>query len=127
MKRLTKKDIENIISHSQTMFIQGRNLGKTLSCQLLSEMLEYKTIEEKLPIDLPTYFKYLEAIKVYTKEDTGGNIEEERYIINEHYVVGCTSNSVILLPVACPYGECELTRKFTDYGKEWALTREELL
>ena len=118
MIKLSKKDITTVIQNTNFLALQ-RVVGKECTKQILEEMLEYKKIEEKLGIDLSTYFKYVGSEKAFVKEDNG--------TIEECYVIGGTLDSIILMPVAFPYGECEMKREFKDYGSKWALNKEELL
>ena len=114
---LTKQDILNVNKNLQHMVLT-RCCGKEITSRIITEMIEYKTIEEKLETDIATYFKYVGSEKAFVKEYDG--------TIQEYYVIGGTLYSIILMPMAFPYGECEIKRQFKDYGKTWALTREEL-
>ena len=114
---LTKQDVVDATNNIQYIAL-GRCCGKEITNRILNEMLKYKEIEEKLEIDVPTYFKYVGSEKAFVKEDNG--------TIEECYVIGGTLDSIILMPVAFPFGECEFTRKFKDYGIVWALDRKEL-
>ena len=80
----------------------------------IEKQQQYKTIEEELGIDLLTLFKYLKSYDCCTKEK------------GDCHVVGIASHGIILMPKAFPFGECEFIEDFKDYGKTWALTKEEL-
>ena len=57
-KRLTKDDILHF-----PQVVGGRVVGKRLSCMVVAELLEYKTIEEEIGIDIPTLYKLFHTRK----------------------------------------------------------------
>ena len=105
MKRLIKNG---------DIILDGTQTRQQAEKQAFKKLEEFETIEEELGIDLPTLMKYLNAKSCFTKED------------GECYIVGINKKEIILLPRAFPYGECETAETFEDYGKTWAVTKEEL-
>ncbi len=93
-----------------------------LLCQEQKELIEYKTLEDELGIDLITLFKtktvwcetLLEDIK--TKERSYQIIERKLWGVNLEY-------KEIMVGSQYSFG----SYKINDYGKTWALTKEELL
>lgn len=120
MNRLTKEDIENyskLIIATQL----GRVCSKTITKQILSELLEYKHIEEELGIDLVTLFKALKNGANFSKQnETVMGIPFAHIEYSPRLVYGCFKQKWRLQ--ASGY-----ERNVEDYGKTWALTREELL
>lgn len=82
-------------------------------------------VEDKLGIDLITFFKIFEGQDVYIKVNNGEIIEGFSPFIEENLcgiyftVDGKYTNTI------ADYGSYYVSLK--DYGKTWALTREELL
>ena len=109
MKRLTK---EEILQFPNVMM--ARAIGKTLATKIVSELLEYKNVEENLGIDLITLVKTLK----------NGIWDNKGRYYNE---------LDLDLPSSClsymlNYGN-DIEFKyfhFKDYGILWALTKEEL-
>ena len=118
VNRLTKKDVEDCAT-SVAATILSRTCGKTLTNQILRELLEYKSIEEQLGIDLVTFFKFLNAKVCYEKDPDDNEI-------TKCLITGITKTGILNVQAAFPYGECEREARFIDYGKTWALTKEEL-
>jgi len=106
-KRLTKEDILNISKNPS--FILPRLVGKQMSSQIINELLEYKTIEEKFGIDLVTLVKALDDKNTKYFDD------------------GCESNHILLnfknKSFICPNGD---EYYFKDFGITWALDKKEL-
>lgn len=99
------KDSINIhVTEDNIDFVEG----------FINKLGQLEDIEDELGVDLITLFKYLKAYYCFTKEH--GNC----------YVIGVSKDGVILMPKAFPYGECEFTEDFKNYGKTWSLTKEEL-
>ena len=73
VSRLTKKEVEDCAT-SVAATIISRTCGKTLTNQILRELLEYKSIEEQLGIDLVTFFKFLNAKVCYEKDPDDNEI-----------------------------------------------------
>lgn len=114
MNRLAKKDLINTINH--TMCSGSRLVGKKMFAQIITELCEYKTIEEELSIDLITLFKALCGIWV---KSTNGNV----YYVGSPYL--CFSeNEKRELEFQFRVGDTWY--KIKGYGKNWALTKEEL-
>ena len=110
-----KKEIElddlykfaNSCSHT----FLDRVVGKEMSCKIVNELIQYKTIEKELGIDLITLFKALKN-GFYTKT--------ARYT---GYGMG------VSIEKKCLWREewQDDIYYFKDYSKTWALTKEELL
>lgn len=114
MNRLAKKDLINTINH--TMCSGSRLVGKKMFAQIITELCEYKTIEEELGIDLIILFKALCGIWV---KSTNGNV----YYVGSPYL--CFSeNEKRELEFQFRVGDTWY--KIKGYGKNWALTKEEL-
>jgi len=85
------------------------------------ELIEYKTIEEELGIDLIVLFKALKQGTIFIPfmYDFDGNILE----IIQVKLVAFSYDSIIYENV----NGCNTTTKLKYYGKTWALAKEELL
>lgn len=92
--------------------------GKTQQVQMFAnvynKLSQLEDIEEELGIDLITLFSILR--------------EKECFVKNSGvcYIMGFSLSGLILMPKAFPYGECEYHVPLKDYGRTWALTKEEL-
>ena len=112
--RLTKEDILDVITNGQTMFLMGRTVGKTITSRLLSEMYQYKSLEDELDIDLITLFKALKN-GIWLKDKLKEQFLPYHCLLRDDF---------ILVLYEDIYKEEYLLK---DYGKTWALTKEELL
>lgn len=107
MKRLAKKDLINTINH--TMCSGSRLVGKKMFAQIITELCEYKTIEEELGISLIKLFKALKGIWV---KSTNGDV----YYVGSPYL--CFSeNEKRELELQFRVGDTWY--KIKDYGKTW--------
>ena len=86
--------------------------------KMKKEYLKYKDIEEELGIDLITFFKYLSAKEVFFINDFN---EVQKAVVRS-----IDKKGLIVFEEAFYWGECDFTLYFNDYGKTWALTKEEL-
>ena len=146
ISRLTKDEVKECAT-SVIAFQIGRVCGKTLTKQIMSELLEYKCIEAELGIDLVTLFKALKNgiyikdgynsfkdngdkwfittienevayyhrqlnIKQFTKRKKDGMVGDDEYCPSEEVdkATGSWNSTYVYLE---------------DYGKTWALTKEE--
>lgn len=120
--RLTDEEIKNCYDYHS----QGRKSGKTLLLRTCNELLEYKAIEKELGIDLITLFKALNNGVWTNQEQTYGDAKQGKIrffqvrLSLEENAIGCIHNSM------WKGKEVIRTLYFKDYGKTWALTREEL-
>ena len=89
------------------------------SVAITQKLGQLEDIEEELGIDLITFFKYMFADKFYVKDKYLGIVERLFWSISRNYVE--------VVEEKYPYGDCTETLNFKDYGKTWALTKEELL
>ena len=85
-------------------------------CQALNKFGQLEDIEEELGIDLITFFKAL-------KNGCYGIQNGKVYKMKIVRIDSDELNSIILFRNASYGGECYLIK---DYGKTWALTKEEL-
>ena len=91
--------------------------------QELEKYEQYKNIEDELGIDLVTLFKALKQGHIWVKDTE----LKEQIQSCCNYQLGMTGNECYFY---CQYGCCDTSYDFykiKDYGKTWALTKEELL
>ena len=119
MGRLTKKDIENI---ANSWICVERLGGKTMSAKILQEMYEYKSIEEGLGIDLITYIKLVQNGFFGICEDD----EHDKPYVFEFLPRDFVAYSDEIVVYWENSEEEYTTYQYKDYGKTWALTKEEL-
>lgn len=114
-KKITLEDLDQ---SGAVMFLGGRIVGKQMFLRIMAEMRQYKTIEKELGIDLVTLFK---AFKngVYVKEI--GRMTTVWKLVNDD---GGTCLGAWHNDFEKEYNTIFLHLK--DYGKTWALTKEEL-
>lgn len=122
MSRLTNEEIKKCYDYHS----QGRTCGKTLLFRTCNELLEYKAIEQELGIDLITLFKALTK-GVYVKSSKG-KIEFIEQVAMDNIrenpcVYYCNKKTIDLGGLIRPF---YTDLYFKDYGKSWALSREEL-
>ena len=86
--------------------------------QLVNKLGQLEDIEEELGIDLLTYFKIKSAKSVYVKE-LGKDCSEMLVRPSKDSIDVCYKGFVNI-------PECDSCLQLKDYGKTWALTREEL-
>lgn len=116
--RLTKKELMNAIN--QPMCFGSRLVGKKMFAQIIEELCEYKSIEEKFGIDLITLFKILEQDWIYRK-----NYYPDKII--KCWPKGIEEEGIRVLDEDEYYMEDTLVLEYEEFGKTWALTKEELL
>ena len=110
---LTKEEVFNVANNLQHTLI-ARSCGKEITNRIITEMLAYKNIEEELGIDLITLFKAL----------------KNGIYVDPYYIDYATTDN-FLCPDNLDYFDInrkQITNEvyFKDYGKTWALTKEEL-
>jgi len=86
--------------------------------QALEKLSKLEDIEDELGIDLITYFKIKKAKSVFVKEL--GHSASEMLIRNSRDNIDVCYEGLVNIP------ECDSSLYFKDYGKTWALTKEEL-
>lgn len=108
MNRLTKEQLENYKNtYDRYEGIESNEFEK-----LCDELIEYKLLEEELGIDLITLFKALKE---------GIYIRDYGYLLVEHFVLKSEHE------LHCrPTYRKELRFTLKDYGKTWALRKEDL-
>ena len=111
--RLTQKDKSSIDYQLDMSSLFG-----TIGGQIYDKLSSLENIEEKIGINLETFFTLMEAKECYVKDLFGG--------LDRYYPDSICEKGLVALPQKFPYGECMETLLFKDYGKTWALTREEL-
>jgi len=83
--------------------------------QDLSQLQQYKNIEQELGVDLITLFKAVEQERVWTKfEDVIDVCDNVEYMLGEWFIYFYWNNGK------------RLVFQLSDYGTKWALTRKEL-
>ena len=82
MNRLAKKNLINTINH--TMCSGSRLVGKKMFAQIITELCEYKTIEEELGIDLITLFSALKYGIYYFASD--GQLIHDYVSLTNNYI-----------------------------------------
>ena len=126
VSRLSKKDVEDCAT-SVAATIISRTCGKTLTNQIFLELLEYKSIEEQLGIDLVTYFKAMVNGVYY---DAGNKNIKYYKVDGIHYIDIDIQHQILDLMYVNSFAyncyNLEKSLKTYDYGKTWALTKEEL-
>lgn len=120
MKTLTLEDIKNAQTNGPIVALMGRVVGKQMTTRILNEMVGYKTIEKELGIDLFTLFRAL----------TQGFYVKSNDFVKAHYhfspcLFKTDSDYERANEYIIEYGKDFVFVK--DYGKTWALTKEELL
>ena len=123
MNRLTKKAqfVRNLITGKEIKYISNE------SDQMCVDKLgAFEAIEEELGIDLITLFKALKD-GIWTNQEQWYGDEKQGKIrffqvrlLLEENAIGCIHNSM------WKGEEVIITLYFKDYGKTWALTKEEL-
>lgn len=117
--RLTEKrvihpscKINGELENREYIHIKDKNLAE-------KKLFELEDIEEQLGIDLVTYFKIKSAKTVCVKE-LGNDISEMLVRPSKDSIDVCYKGFVDI-------PECDICLQLKDYGKTWALTKEELL
>ena len=118
--RLTKEQIKQALN-SKT-FYGERVVGKTMFVQMSKELIEYKTLEEELGIDLIIFMRILHQMDAQDFKPVE-KIDKDWIATpyqNVRYSIDLKKQKLI------EHGREEHVLKFKDYGKKWALTKEEL-
>lgn len=112
-KKLTLQQLELL----NTASAYNGEQHKAICGKAALELIEYKKIEEELGIDLDVLFKASKGIVVYNESKTAIQIDVIPTIdlFNKRLIVYTGD-------LSRPYK----TLYFKDYGKTWALTKEEL-
>lgn len=112
MERLTLKDLEN----TDTVIVaSARTFGKQFITRTLTELKEYKQIEEELGIDLITLFKALKDgiyIIDMPSQDKLKHFKVRLSYVNNTWFFTSIKNDMCV--------------DVKSYNKNWALTKEEL-
>jgi hypothetical protein len=129
--RLTKKELIDSMDHS--MCFGDRLVGKSMYAKMVQELCEYKDIEEELGIDLITLFKALREKGIWIKNSTNAIFNLKPMYIKVE--IDCDEPLLASIVLKELYyedldGVMDTTGQewfMDDYGKTWALTKEELL
>ena len=124
-KRLTKKDVEECAASVIPSLI-GRVCGKALIKQIMSELLEYKCIEEELGVDLVTLFK---ALKNGVYYDDGSGVIQYYEVNEDQYIDIDIHNQFLNLMYTSQFERgclCEMSLPLNTHDKTWAITKEGL-
>lgn len=119
MNRLAKKDLINTINH--TMCSGSRLVGKKMFAQIITELCEYKTIEEELGIELTVLFSALKYGIYYFTSD--GQLIHDYVSLTNNYINAGAHDKLSYSFMT--FFERQILL-FAGYGKNWALTKEEL-
>ena len=88
---------------------------------LLNKLGQLEDIEEELGIDLITLFKILKRKHIYCVQKYCKEIQQ-MIMYGE-----CDLTGIFVYEEGFEYPECSHHLSYKDYGKTWALTKEELL
>lgn len=121
MNRLTKKDLINTINH--TMCSGSRLVGKKMFAQIITELCEYKTIEEELGMELKVYHKLMNML--YCGEPNIVYVKDKDIIIQVGILEIDYCKKKIIFYKDSSYND-DYIYGFIQYGKTWALTKDEL-
>lgn len=108
MERLTKEQLESY----RDIYDRYEGIESSEFERICDELIEYKSLEEELGIDLITLFKALKDGIYY--------LEEENIFFSNDVNLWCGTSKNYYISGAGIY------KKVKDYGKTWALTKEEL-
>lgn len=100
------------VDDEKTQFLVWQKLG------------QLEDIEEELGIDLITYFEIKKSKIVFMKEEYPNN--EIKNDISEMVVRSSQNGIDVCYKGFINIPECDISLHFKDYGKTWALTKEEL-
>ena len=117
-RRLTLEDLDK---SGAVVLVGGRIVGKQMFLRIMAEMRQYKTIEKEMNIDLDTLFKALKnGCFVKEKFDYMGRELTQIIFTKFTYFYYADDIGDYLVHIR--------TRDYylKDYGKTWALTKEEL-
>ena len=120
MEKLTKEELENY----RNTYDKFDGVESNVFEKICNELIEYKSLEEELDIDLPTLFKALKQDYIYYKHYYAWGNEFKIY---KEYITGlkCIDDNTIALWVG-EYSGKEHIAYLKDYGKTWALRKEYL-
>lgn len=138
MSRLTINQLENFRNtYDKYEWIESNAIKK-----LCDELIEYKELEEELGISLPILFKalkngiYFKNVQLYYCRNiirVGNYLVEVKpiYAVKETTLESCyynTDTEQLKYVNDAHYWDWKTCKKWNikDYGKTWALTREEL-
>ena len=132
--RLTKKELLNAIN--QPMCFGSRLVGKTMFAKMVNELCEYKDIEDDFKCDFIFLNKickngvycYKKSIKMFDCQGKrlGNIIHIPNYDIHIEFFGVYKEEKMGVSIMGC-IDFCYHSLPIKDYGKTWALTKEELL
>ena len=120
MNRLTIEQLENY----RNTYDKFDGIESNVFERICDELIEYKSLEEELGIDLITLFKALKQDYIYFKHYYAW---DNKFKINKEYITGlkCIEDNTIALFTESYYGKEHIVY-LKDYGKTWSLDRSEL-
>lgn len=108
-----KCDKQENLTEVKCIEIKNKGLAEEKLCQL-------EDIEDELGIDLITLFKILKRKRIY-------RVNEYDKKIQQMVMYGeCDLTGILVYEKGFEYSECVQHLSYKDYGKTWALTKEEL-
>lgn len=84
---------------------------------VFNKLGKLEDIEEKLGIDISTLFEALQ---------NGVWCKECGFPVEHFDVRGIENDGLALISNICSYCDCDFTVYYKEYGKTWAMTKEEL-
>lgn len=118
-KKLTLEDLDQ---SGAVMFLGGRIVGKQMFLRIMAEMRQYKTIEKENQIDIP------KAIEICKKANTQKVIyQKENYGISSFAILDDLDVEILNHRLYVNARGMYVSLDLLEYGKTWALTKEELL
>ena len=121
MNRLTKKDICYITSGANVVLLRDTVEGYKCCGLAISKLGQLEDIEEELGIDLIILFKALKNGVYYFT--TGNQLTKDYVWLVDNYISVAARDK---LSYSFRTAFEKQTLLFQDYGKTWALTKEEL-
>ena len=94
--------------------------------RILENLKKYKNIEEEFGIDLKIFFKFIREKKGWCVESSGNNKIRRFYLDDLPNLINIKDSSFIATINCGKYACYEREYLLKDYGKTWALTKEEL-
>ena len=119
MEKLTKEELENY----RNTYDKFDGVESNVFEKICNELIEYKSLEEELDIDLPTLFKALKQDYIYFKDFYGW---DNKFKIKKEYILGlkyADDNTPVFW--TDDYGKEHMVY-IKDYGTKWALRKEDL-
>lgn len=122
MSKEKKLTLEELDQSGAVVLVGGRIVGKQMFLRIMAEMREYKTIEKELGMPLDKFFMLVnkKIKRVYYKPH---NMTHPVYL-SKYDLANLINYKFIEIG---GLGTDRIVLDLKDYGKTWALTKEELL